>query len=151
MISTVTHYSLSDEATMERLRSTLERWRQINDGHHNEKRKVLRRPFISQPFVAIHIGDEEVVAFHAWSRDISELGVCLLMPRELAPVMNDDRARIVDLSDVIHVGREFAIGLPTSPGEADPIWLRGQIKRLRPFHDVALECGVEFVDRVRNA
>lgn len=150
-MAVATHRSLADPPTIEQLRRTLERWRQINDGHHNEKRKATRRPYAAQPLVSLCTEGGAPVHFHAWARDISEFGICLLMPRELVSVASDDTAgERISVGGLVALGGELLVGLPTKATN-DYLWVRGAVKRLRSFRTVAMECGVEFLDRVTPA
>lgn len=141
-----THLNLSDASTIESLRAALERWRGRNEGHHHEKRNRDRSPYYAQPIVSLHPKGATEMRFRAWARDLSRSGVCLLLPRKLTAMSSQSTFRnTIDVWGILNVGDELAVGLEKDPD--DPIWLVGVVRRLREFQSVALECGVQFVER----
>jgi hypothetical protein len=144
-----------DESMVLETITALNRWNQINSGHHTEKRSVERLGYDGRPLVVIDatqddsgapFADGGPVVFRAWGRDLSRAGMSFLTPSRLISCKPGDHSPAVLLfSQMVELGSQFRIGLSQSKG--DMLFMTALLIRLRLVQNGMIDCGVRFLDR----
>ncbi len=130
------------DETVESVLCALDRWTARNDGHHTEKRATRRHAFRAQVEVAARVASsQDVVRFHAFTRDISVSGLSFVVAKHIP---SEFGGQVVLASSLLTEEKMILVCLPHGDHEVN---LFGEIRRLRKVHDNLYECGVKFVGR----
>ncbi|MDZ4782775.1 MAG: PilZ domain-containing protein [Planctomycetia bacterium] len=133
------------DETVESVLCALDRWTARNDGHHTEKRTTRRHAFRAQVEVAARVASsQEIVRFHAFTRDISVSGLSFVASKH---IHSEVGGQVILTSGLLTEEKVILICLPHGDHEVN---LFGEIRRLRKVHDNLYECGVKFVGRDAN-
>ena len=148
-----THEAAVDAKVVEYALKSLDRWREINDGHHSQKRSLERFSFRGRPIVVVEdvrsSGDElgaASVGFEVWGRNVSRGGASFLSGGHLVPCGDlDDDVSLMSLEDVIELERVISIGFCYEKGFWQ--WFLARVMRVRKVHGGLFEIGVAFTSR----
>jgi hypothetical protein len=131
----------------------LDRCRQRNEGHHNEKRDQLRSSFTVNVAVVVSIPEEAGVFDFATTLccftralDLSQGGLAFLCGHEISPSPDSEsHFSTVRTDSVLRTGNDLILGLR---GGSETVWMRSSTRRVRAVHEQVLEIGTMFQRRL---
>jgi hypothetical protein len=127
------------------------RWQVLHSRWQHERRNSERLPFEEIATLVCGLSDEgeadhRVVAFKAWGYNISETGLCCVTNSQVLAFWPLERqSAFVPLRGLVRRGCRLTLGLPGPVGR--PLWLDGEVARVRSVHDELFEMGLRFVAR----
>jgi len=128
---------------------TIDKWDEINNGHHNEKRKVERykyRSCVRLAFACQSIVDKKrprhLIIISGYSKDISTQGAGVLCPERIVSLKSDEKVETLLLKPFLSISDPVALGLQRAEGNW--ITMKGEIRNLRKTRNDLIYIGIRF-------
>ncbi len=145
----LTHQPLQGEIDYEGDLRTIDKWDEINNGHHNEKRNGERYPlrsWIRLAYVSVSYLDNkkfpQLVLINGFSRDISSKGASILCPEKVFPLKCHDRAETVRTSHCLSVSDHVSLGIQRTEGNW--ITMKSEVRSIRKTPSGLNRIGLKF-------
>jgi hypothetical protein len=128
-------------------------WSERSEEHRSNQRRHGRNLYEAvvwmQPLPASsRPGAERVgrpVQLQVQARNLSQSGISLLAAPQFEPDLINDDTPLLSAEGIFRLGRPVAIGL--NPTQQEPLWIEGQVVRVRKVHQGFLEVGIRFTRR----
>jgi hypothetical protein len=152
-LETIRYRADCDAATLASVLDALNRWSDFCKDHQSNRRRHARGAYetgilvsvAARELAGIDMGATERIVLEVQARDLSQAGISLIVAPLFIPQVMSDNTPLLAAHQVFEEGRslEVRLELPSSR----PIWLEGQIVRIRPVQHGFVECGVRFTRR----
>lgn len=134
---------------------TIDKWDEINNGHHSEKRLIERfkyRTCVRLAFICQNALSKtrrpQLVVINAFSKDISTHGAGVLCPERIFPLKWHDGAETLLIKPFLSISDSVALGLQRAEGNW--ITINAEIRSLRKTRNGLNNIGLKFVARPRG-
>lgn len=141
-----------DDAVVREVLSAMQRRERQAGSPFAEQRSSTRHPYMSTVVLVVPcqlpgaVPEEALVAFGAWGRNLSAGGVSVLLSRQIYRIAGGSpQHEAANVASLVRKETVCFCGLPI--GDAEILWIRCRIVRIRDLAGPALEAGLQFLER----
>lgn len=141
-----------DDAVIREVLAAMQRRECRSKDHFAEQRSSTRHPYVTSVVLVIPcslpgpVPEEALVAFGAWGRNLSAGGMSVLLSRQIYRIAGDSpQHEAANMASLVRKETVCFCGLPI--GDAEILWIRCRIVRIRDLAGPVLEVGLQFLEK----